>query len=366
MKSKFWLAALLLSPGMIISCQGQNSQNSSGLDRIRLPEGFHIEVYAENVPNARAMDLAPGEVLFVGSREKGNIYAVLKDKKVITLDKGLNMPAGIDFYEGDLYVSAVSRILKYPGILNNLNGSVKPEVIYDKYPADKWHGWKFIKFGPDGKLYVPVGAPCNVCLEDDPVYASITRINRDGSGMEVVAGGIRNTVGFDWDPATGNLWFTDNGRDNLGDEVPPDELNELTGTGQHFGFPFVHGDSIRDPDFWSRRPAKFSWVMPRTDLSAHVAALGMRFYHGKMFPEHYNGGIFIAEHGSWNRSKKTGYRIIFVPVVNGVAGPPEIFASGWLQGEEAWGRPVDVEIMPDGSMLVSDDFGGKIFRIYYQ
>jgi glucose/arabinose dehydrogenase len=183
--------------------------------------------------------------------------------------------------------------------------------------------------------------------------------------MEIIAHGIRNTVGFDWEPGTGKLWFTDNGRDNMGDDQPPDELNELTKTGQHFGFPFVHGTDIKDPEFWEKRPANFDWVKPQINLPAHVAALGMRFYTGKMFPEKYRGGIFIAEHGSWNRSKKIGYRVEFIPVRNGSAQGEEVFASGWLQGEKAWGRPVDIEMLPDGSILVSDDLGGKIFRIYY-
>ncbi len=351
---------------LFFSCSGQQHDYSNKLDMIKLPEGFHIELYSGDVPNARGMDLAEDGTLFVGSRDEGNIYAVTPDKKVIILDEGLNMPAGLDFYEDDLYVSAVSEILRYPDILDHLEDPPEPEVVYDQYPTDKWHGWKFIKFGPDGSLYVPVGAPCNVCLRDDPVYASITRIDKDGTNMEVIAHGVRNTVGFDWNPATGNLWFTDNGRDYLGDELPPDEINRLTEVGQHFGFPYVHGKDVKDPEFWDKRPDDFKWVKPQVELRAHVAALGMRFYTGKMFPEKFWGGIFFAEHGSWNRSSKIGYRVMFVPVDNDEAGDKEIFATGWLEGEEPWGRPVDVEVMPDGSLLVSDDFAGNIYRIYYQ
>ena len=347
------------------SCQGQDQKNQD-LDLIELPDGFHIEIYADNIPNARAMDLAEDGTLFVGSRDKGNIYAVTPGKNVMLLDEGLAMPAGLDYYEGDLYVSAVSKILKYPDILSNLSDPPEPEVVYDEYPTDNWHGWKFIKFGPDGKLYVPVGAPCNVCLEEDPIYASITRMDKDGSNMEIIAHGVRNTVGFAWHPESKNLWFTENGRDYMGDNLPPDEINKLTETGQHFGFPFVHGDDVKDPEFWEKRPEGFEWVKPQVNLDAHVAALGMRFYTADMFPEKYRGGIFFAEHGSWNRSSKIGYRVMFTPVVNGEARGKEVFAAGWLQGEEVWGRPVDVEIMPDGSMLVSDDMAGSIYRIYYK
>ena len=366
------ILTVLVIAGSVAGVSAQNPKQKeqaysspANLEKIHLPPGFHIEVYA-NVPNARAMALAEDGTLFVGSREKGDIYAVTKSKKVIVLDHGLQMPAGVDYYKGDLYVSAVSKILKYPDILKHLEGPQHPLVIYDKYPTDTWHGWKFIRFGPDGKLYVPVGAPCNVCLKDDPLYASITRINRDGSGLEIIASGVRNTVGFDWDPETGHLWFTDNGRDMLGDDVPPDELNELDRDGEHFGFPFVHGNDIKDPEFWDKRPQDFTWTKPQLCLPAHVASLGMRFYTGMMFPEKYRGGIFIAEHGSWNRASKIGYRVVFVPVKNGKAQGEEVFASGWLQGQDNWGRPDDVLVMPDGSLLVSDDFAGKVYRIYYK
>jgi len=359
-----YTALLLLV--LVFSCKGQKPEAASELKKISLPPGFHIEIYTDDIPNARGMDIADDGTLFVGSRNEGNIYTVTRDKKVIVLDQNLNMPAGLDYFEGDLYVSAVSQILKYPDILNHLDNPPKAQVVYDQFPTDKWHGWKFIKFGPDGKLYVPVGAPCNVCLSEDPIYASITRMDKDGSNMKIIAHGIRNTVGFDWEPGSGALWFTDNGRDHMGDDLPPDEINKLTETGQHFGFPFVHDDDIKDPEFWDRRPEGFTWEKPQVNLSAHVAALGMRFYTGEMFPEKYHGGIFFAEHGSWNRSSKIGYRVMFVPVKDGQAGKKEVFADGWLQGEDAWGRPVDVEVMPDGSLLVSDDLRGSIYRIYFQ
>ncbi|MDZ7743438.1 MAG: PQQ-dependent sugar dehydrogenase [Bacteroidota bacterium] len=272
---------------IVPACSAQEEGNNALLEKIKLPDGFAIEMYAPDIPNARGMDLADDGTLFVGSRNNGSIYAITSDREVIVIDQGLEMPAGLDYYNGDLYVSAVSKIFKYPGIIENLEAPPKPIIIKDDFPRETWHGWKFIKFGPDGKLYVPVGAPCNVCLEENPIFSSITRINADGTGMEIIAQGVRNTVGFDWNPETGDLWFTDNGRDNLGDNIPPDELNRLTEAGQHFGFPFVHGDDIHDPEFWEQRPQGFEWTKPQLNLEAHVAALGMRFYQGDMFPENY-------------------------------------------------------------------------------
>jgi glucose/arabinose dehydrogenase len=232
------------------------------------------------------------------------------------------------------------------------------------------HGWKFIAFGPDGKLYVPVGGPCNVCdrTDEDPRYASITRMNPDGSDLEVFASGIRNSVGFDWHPATNELWFTSNGRDGLGDETPPDVLNRADRQGLHFGFPYCHGGNLPDPQFGEERPcANFS--RPALGLGPHVAALGMRFYTGDMFPERYRNQIFIAEHGSWNRSPAaghTGYRLMVVRLNGNRAVDYEVFAEGWLRDDNtAWGRPVDVLVMPDGALLLADDRAGVIYRISY-
>jgi glucose/arabinose dehydrogenase len=238
--------------------------------------------------------------------------------------------------------------------------------VYDKFPTDRHHGWKFIRFGPDGMLYVPVGAPCNICLrEEDPRYASITRMRPDGSGLEVFAHGVRNTVGFDWHPETKELWFTDNGRDWMGDDLPPDELNRAPQQGLHFGYPFFHGSSIPDPEFSKGRNAA-DYIEPVQNLGPHVAALGMRFYTGKMFPSEYHHQIFIAEHGSWNRSQKIGYRVMLVRLDGNHATSYEVFAEGWLEGDAVWGRPVDVEVLPDGSLLISDDHAGAIYRITYR
>ena len=336
------------------------------LDKISLPEGYHIELYAEGVSNARAMDFAEDGTLFVGSRMEGSIYAITSGKEVIVIDTGLEMPSGLDYFEGDLYVSEVSRINKYPDILNTYRQSPMPVVINDNLPSDRWHGWKFIRVGPDRKLYVPVGAPCNVCMREEEWYAAILRMNLDGSNLEIFAEGVRNTVGFDWQPGSnGTLWFTDNGRDYMGDDLPPDELNKAPIHGAHYGFPYVHGHAT-DPEYWSQRPMGVTFISPALELPAHVAALGMRFYTGQVFEAKYRGGIFIAEHGSWNRSSKIGYRVTFVPVEKGRTMGYEVFASGWLQDEKAWGRPADVQVGPDGALYISDDMAGCIYRIYYE
>jgi glucose/arabinose dehydrogenase len=350
---------------------GHIHAGSVQLDTIKLPPGFTIAVYADNVPNARAMALGKDGVLFVGSREKGNVYAVVdidKDHradKVYTIASGLNMPVGIAYRNGSLYVSAVNRILRFDDIEQRLANPPKPVVVTDKFPHDTHHGWKFIAFGPDGKLYVPVGAPCNICERDPDRYALIARIRPDGAGYEVVAHGVRNTVGFDWEPKSHELWFTDNGRDWLGDDQPPDELNHAPKMGMHFGYPYCHGGTIPDPDFGSKRPCS-EFVTPVLNLGPHVAALGMRFYTGKTFPAEYHNQIFIAEHGSWNRSQKIGYRITLASRDEQGNWRYSTFAEGWLQGQHAWGRPVDVLVMPDGALLVSDDLAGAIYRISYK
>jgi glucose/arabinose dehydrogenase len=337
---------------------------SENLSKIMLPKGFKIEIYTDKVPNARAMDFAEDSTLFVGSMMEGKVYAVRPDRSVVVIDDSLEMPTGLDYYEGDLYVAEISRILKYEDILQSMDQSPEPIVLNGNFPKDRWHGWKFIRVGPDGKLYVPVGAPCNVCLPDGVWYQRILRMTLDGKQLEYFAEGVRNTVGFDWNPASGTFWFTDNGRDEMGDDLPPDELNKALVDGQHFGFPYVHGKYVLDPEFWPQRPRNIGFTTPARELPAHVASLGMRFYTGEMFDEKYRGGIFIAEHGSWNRSEKTGYRISFVPVMEDRATGYEVFAGGWLQGETPWGRPADVQVGPDGSLFVSDDMAGCIYRIY--
>ncbi len=340
------------------------------LEKIQLPRGFKIETYAENIDDARSLELGKNGILFVGNRRGDKVYAIVDkdndykaDKKYVIVED-LNMPNGVALLGNDLYVAEVNRILKFPDIYDNYKNKPDYEVIYDEYPTDRHHGWKYIAFGPDGKLYVPVGAPCNIC-DRERIYATITRMNPDGSGLEIYAKGIRNTVGFAWHPETKELWFTDNGRDHLGDNLPPDELNRVSEKGQHFGYPYCHGNDISDPKFGEGKDCD-DYVKPVQELGPHIAALGMIFYTGDMFPEKYKNQILIAEHGSWNRSEKLGYRIQMVPLDGNKSKGYKTFAGGWLQGEDVWGRPVDIEQMPDGSLLVSDDYANAIYRITYK
>jgi glucose/arabinose dehydrogenase len=339
------------------------------LEKIDLPKGFKIEVFAENIDDARSMEVGKDGIIFVGNRRGDKVYAVVDedndykaDKKYVIVE-GLNMPNGIALKGDDLYVAEVNRILKFADIYNTYKNSPDYEVIYDEYPTDRHHGWKYIAFGPEGKLYVPVGAPCNICAPEE-IYASITRMDPDGSNMEIFAHGIRNTVGFAWHPETENLWFTDNGRDKMGDNRPPDELNKITEKGMHFGYPYCHGKNISDPKYGDRKDCD-QFTPPQKELGPHVAALGMIFYTGDMFPEEYRNQILLAEHGSWNRSEKIGYRLQLVTLENNEAKKYKTFAKGWLQGDDVWGRPVDIKQLPDGSILVSDDYANAIYRITY-
>jgi glucose/arabinose dehydrogenase len=340
------------------------------LETISLPEGFEISVYARDVDHARSLCLTPNGTLFVGSRNHDRVYAVLDHDgdniadEVITIARNLNTPNGVAFRNGSLYVAEIHRILRYDEIESRLHNPPDPVVVKDDFPTDASHGWKFIRFGPDGKLYIPVGAPCNICESEDDIYGTITRMDPDGSNFELFASGIRNSVGFDWHPESGDLWFTENGRDRMGNDIPPDELNHAPTEGLHFGYPYCHGQDIPDPEFGEGKDCQ-NYTPPAMDLGPHVAALGMRFYQGEQFPDRYSGQIFIAEHGSWNRDEKIGYRVMLVELENSTAVSYSVFAEGWLQGDEYWGRPVDVEVMHDGSLLVSDDYAGAIYRIAY-
>ena len=341
------------------------------LDKIKLPQGFTISVYAE-VNNARSLCLSPNGTLFVGNRNGNKVYAVVDENKdgigdkVYVVAKGLDTPNGVAFKDGSLYIACISTILKIDSIESHLSNPPQLKVVYDQYPTDGHHGWKFIAFGPDGKLYVPVGAPCNICEQKNPVYASITRINSDGSGLEVFSNGIRNSVGFDWHPVTKELWFTENGRDNMGDDVPEDELNRAPQMGMHFGFPYCHQGNILDPEFGKGKNCS-DYVAPVKTLGPHVAALGMRFYTGNMFPADYKNAIFIAKHGSWNRSIPIGYDVTVAKLNGNDIASYTTFAEGWLRPDHSViGRPVDVQQMPDGALLVSDDYNGVIYRISYK
>jgi len=349
-----------------------NASAELPLSSIKLPKGFTISVYAE-VENARSMAISPNGTIFVGNRNEDKVYAIkdtngdfIADKKWV-IASGLNMPNGVAFKDGNLYVAEVSRINKFSNIEARLDAPGKSEIIYDKFPKETHHGWKYIAFGPDGKLYVPIGAPCNICEPKEPIYASIHRMNADGTGLELFASGIRNTVGFTWHPDTKDLWFTDNGRDMLGDDVPPCELNAAPVKGMHFGYPYCHGGTIKDPEFGNKRSCD-EFTKPMQNLGAHVAPLGLKFYTGSMFPAEYKNQIILAEHGSWNRKKKSGYKLSLAKIENGKVVSYQPFASGWLNEEtqKVWGRPVDVLLLPDGSMLVSDDQAGVIYRITYK
>lgn len=355
------MKSILLLASLIFSSVG-SAATELPLDKLKLPPGFKIVVWAE-VPNARSMAQAPDGRIFVGTRESDKVY-VVKNGKTQVLAQNLDTPNGVAYRDGKLYVGEVNRILEFD-VSKQTSVPLKPvRILPQTFPSDAHHGWKFIRFGPDGKLYVPVGANCNIC-DPGKDYARIYRIDVNGTSKEEVAQGVRNTVGFDFQPGTKDLWFTENGRDMLGDDVPPDELNHLTKVGENFGFPFCHGKNILDPEFGKGKSCN-GVTLPAAELRAHVAALGMRFYTGSMFPESYKNSIILAEHGSWNRSQPQGYRLTFAKINGASVEKVEGFVEGWLQGSSAWGRPVDVEVLKDGSLLVSDDKAGVIYRITYQ
>ena len=341
------------------------------LDKIKLPEGFVISVYAE-VPSVRSICVSPSGTVFAGTRND-KVFAIPdknndgKADSVYQIANGLQSASGVAFKDGSLYIGASSTIYKMDNIESNLSDPPKPSVVYDQFPSDAHHGLRYISFGPDNKLYVGVGAPCNVCLPSKPYYGTICRINPDGSGFEIYASGVRNTVGFDWNPETKDLWFTDNGRDNLGDTIPNDELNKATQAGMNFGFPYCHQGNIPDPEFGKQKSCS-DFTPPVKLLGAHVASLGMTFNKENKFPPEYKNAIFIAEHGSWNRTIPIGYRVVVLKMdANGNPGEPVPFADGWLQNEkEVNGRPVDVQFLKDGSLLVSDDYNGVIYKISFK
>jgi glucose/arabinose dehydrogenase len=338
------------------------------VDKLKVPTGFKVEVYANGVANARSMTRGSDGTVFVGTRLVGRVYAITeKDGKrtVKTIAEKLHRPNGVAFKDGALYVAELSRVLRYDDIEKKLDAPGEPKVVYDDLPKDEPHGWKFIGIGPDNKLYVPIGAPCNIC-EPPATHAQIRRINLDGSGAEVVARGVRNTVGFDWQPGTGTLYFTDNGRDWLSESVPEDELNRLTKPGQeHFGFPFCHQGDLLDNELgWGKSCSEAT--PPVVNMGPHSAALGMRFYTGSAFPEKYRSAIFVARHGSWNKTARVGGDIQAVMLnPDGSVARTEDFLTGFLQDNNYVGRPADVLVMPDGALLVSDDYNGAIYRISY-
>ncbi|MCX8048845.1 MAG: sorbosone dehydrogenase family protein [Methylohalobius sp.] len=339
---------------------------------IKLPAGFRIELFAQDVPNARSLALGEDGTVYVGSMKAGKVYALRDEdgdgqaEHRYVLAEGLTMPNGVAVYRGDLYVAEVSKIMRFKDIAHKLSAPPKPEVVIDTLPTDLWHGWKYLRVGPDGKLYFNVGAPCNVCVQDNEIYATLVRVDPDGKNLEIFARGVRNSVGFDWHPKSQALWFTDNGRDWLGDDRPPDELNRAAKAGLHFGFPHCHSGDIPDPEYGKDTECK-EFTPPAWRFGAHVAPLGARFYTGTQFPAQYRGQLFVAQHGSWNRTKPVGYRVVFLEFKDEKPVAEHVFAEGWLQPDgKVLGRPVDILQLKDGSLLVSDDQRGVIYRIYYR
>jgi glucose/arabinose dehydrogenase len=335
--------------------------------QLKLPKGFHIEVYASGIPDARSLRIGDKGTIFVGNRLQDKVWAIYEkdgkrmQKPIVT---GMHRPNGVAFHDGTLYVAELSKIWKLDKIEDNLDSPPKPTLVYDDLPSDEAHGWKFISIGPDNKLYVPVGQPCNNCIPDDR-HGQIRRMDLDGKNVEVIARGVRNTVGFDWSPVNHDLYFTDNGRDWMSEDVPQDELNRLTKVGQHFGSPYCYQGNLPDPQFgWGHSCDEF--VPPVVLMGPHAAALGMRFYTGTMFPAEYRGAIFVARHGSWNRSHKFGGDIAVVKLNrDGSVKSVEPFITGFIVDNKYIGRPVDVQPMKDGSLLISDDYDGAVYRVTY-
>jgi len=343
------------------------------LEELSVPDGFRIELFAGDVVNARQLAIGDKGTIFVGTRNEGKVYALVdndndgKADERYLIDKDLDMPSGIAFKDGSLYVAAVNRILRYDNIEKKLADPPEPVVVIDDLPDDSHHGWKAIEFGPDGALYIPVGVPCNICISEDKRHGSILKLNVKTGKYIIFATGVRNSVGLAFHPADKTLWFSDNGRDWLGDDLPPDEINHAGKAGLDFGFPYLHGKNTLDPEYGEQAEIE-DYTLPAVELGAHVAPLGLTFYSAEKFPKKYHNGLFVAEHGSWNRSEKSGYRLIHIQLKDNEVVKVEAFVTGWLNRDEdtAWGRPVDILVLPDGSMLISDDYADAIYRISFQ
>ncbi len=342
------------------------------IETISLPSGFKIEVFSDAVPNARQIALSPSGTMFVGTRvRERRVYALVdKDRnwkadKVFEAATDLDLPSGVAFRDGALFVAAGSRLLKFDDIENDLANPPEPTVLVDDLPSERHHGWRHIKFGPDGRLYMPIGIPCNVCEREVP-FGHILTMDADGGNRRSHAKGIRSVQSLAWHPATKELWFADIGRDGMGDDVPREEINRVTTPGQHFGSPFCHAGNLPDPQLGSKAPCS-RFTPPVATLQAHSTPLGITFYAGSQFPAAYRNRLFIAEHGSWDRSEPVGYRISTITFdTDGRPAAYDVFAQGWLgSGGNHWGRPTDLVVAPDGSLLVSDDFAGAIYRISY-
>jgi glucose/arabinose dehydrogenase len=361
-------ALLLISPSLALS---QTNEHQNVLKQLHVPAGFSISIFADNLPNARSLALGDNGVVFVGASPGEKVYAVqdtnndgIADQRYV-ISNQLFMPNGVAYKNGSLYVAEINRILRFDNIMQQLNNPSLPVVIYDQLPSSEHHGWKYLRIGPDDKLYTVVSAPCNICEPEKPIYSSLVRLQTDGQGFEVLARGIRSSVGIDWQPGTNALFLTDNGRDYMGDDLPPDELNLWTAPGQHFGFPYCHGGDIPDPEFAADKNCS-QYTPPVWKFKAHMAPLGLRFYRGTQFPVQFREQLFVALHGSWNRSIPQGYRVALVTFSQGKPVSEQIFIDGWLtQDYDVLGRPVDILEMPDGSLLISDDKLGLIYKVTY-
>ena len=339
------------------------------LQNLRLPAGFKAEVWASGMPGARAMARAENGKIYIGTRGIGRVYELTDNGSSrtsrVVVDK-LVQPAGVAYGNGALYVMAIDKVLRYDGIASNPGVAPVDMTAAFKLPPEQHHNWKYIAFGPDGKLYVPFGAPCNIC-EPGAEYAQIRRYNADGSGMEVIARGVRNTQGFAWHPESRELWFSDHGRDWMGDDGPADELNRLTRNGQNFGFPYCHANGIADRDF-ARANACDGVTLPVQTMGPHASAMGVHFYTGSMFPPEYRNTLFVARKGSWNRTQKFGFDVVTVRM-DAQGNSPRIqpFMTGFLDpiNDSFSGRPTYLLQMPDGSLLISDEQMGAIYRISY-
>ncbi|MDO9169259.1 MAG: PQQ-dependent sugar dehydrogenase [Methylobacter sp.] len=367
---KVILSALFLITPYLAFAE-QNSHQDM-LKQLHVPAGFTVSIFADNLPNARSLALGDNAVVFIGTGAEGAVYAVqdsnsdgVADRRYV-IANGLYMPNGVAYKDNTLYVAEVNRIIRFDRISQQLASPPKPVVVYDQFPSERHHGWKYLRFGPDNKLYTTVGAPCNICEPEKPIYSSLVRLNADGSGFEILARGIRSSVGFDWQPETDALFFSDNGRDYMGDDLPPDELNQWTTTGEHFGFPYCHGGDTPDPELSAGKTCR-QFTAPVWKFKAHLAPLGLRFYRGKQFPVEFKNQLFVAEHGSWNRSEPHGYRVVLVKFKQSKPVAEQVFIDGWLtKTGKVLGRPVDILEMPNGSLLISDDKRGVIYKVEYQ
>lgn len=344
------------------------------IDKLSLDKNFEITIYASGIDSPRQLAEGDDKRIYVGSRKSGKIYAirdtdnngVIDERRLVA--ENLTFATGVSFYDGDLYFSEINKIWKIENISRHLkedqSNLPKKILVTDNLPSDEWHGWKWIKHDDDGNLYVNVGAPCNVCIKEDKRYASIIRFNNQS--WDYIARGVRNSVGFDFHPISKKLFFTDNGRDWLGDDSPSCELNRVDNEGSFYGFPYKHATDVMDPEYGNLNPG-FKFVDPIAPLGPHVAPTGIAFYSGNMFPKEYSNNLFITLHGSWNRSKKSGYKVVRVKFNDtGDVISIDDFISGWLQGEKVIGRPAAVLAAKDGSIIISDDYANLLYKVSYK